>query len=139
MPGAMRALAEMNLVQSRQAYEQSKNALEAALETLGRSFDAVGQGATALNHKIIDMAHRNIGSSFDLAKSLAAAKNLADAAPFYGEMESPVPPGGLPHPGLVLPSLPNNHFQYALTWFGLAAVLIGVYAAWMFGRWRGRE
>jgi surfeit locus 1 family protein len=81
---------------------------------------------------------RNMWFSRDSA-AMAAAKNLADAAPFYVEMESPVPPGGLPHPGLVLPSLPNNHFQYALTWFGLAAVLIGVYAAWMFGRWRGRE
>jgi surfeit locus 1 family protein len=78
---------------------------------------------------------RNIWFSRDSA-AMAAAKNVAEAAPFYVEMESPVPPGGLPHPGRVLPSLPNNHFQYALTWFGLAAVLIGVYAAWMFARWR---
>ena len=84
MPGAMRAIAEMNLAQTREAYEHSKNALEAALETLGRSFDAVGQGATALNHRIIDIAHRNIGSSFDLAKSLAAAKNLAEVIELQG-------------------------------------------------------
>ena len=44
MPEAMRALAERNLAQTRQVYEHSKNALEAALETLGRSFDAVGKG-----------------------------------------------------------------------------------------------
>jgi surfeit locus 1 family protein len=71
--------------------------------------------------------------------AIAAAKGIADAAPFYVEMESPMPPGGFPRPGRLLPSLPNNHFQYALTWLGLAAVLVGVYTAWMFGRWRGRN
>jgi surfeit locus 1 family protein len=81
---------------------------------------------------------RNIWFSRDSA-AMAAAKNIADAAPFYVEMETPVPSGGLPHPGRVQPSLPNNHFQYALTWLGLAAVLVGVYTAWMFGRWRGRD
>jgi surfeit locus 1 family protein len=81
---------------------------------------------------------RNIWFARDSA-AMAAAKNVADAAPFYVEMESPVPPGGLPHPGRVLPSLPNNHLQYALTWLGLAAVLVGVYTAWMFGHWRGRN
>jgi len=84
-----------------------------------------------------DPAH-NLWFARDSA-AIAAAKNVADAAPFYVEMESPVPPGGLPHPSRVQPSLPNNHFQYALTWLGLAAVLVGVYAAWMVGRWRGRN
>jgi surfeit locus 1 family protein len=81
---------------------------------------------------------RNIWFNRD-STTIAAAKNVADAAPFYVEMESPVPPGSLPHPGRVLPSLPNNHFQYALTWLGLAAVLVGVYTAWMFAHWRGRD
>jgi hypothetical protein len=40
--------------------------------------DAAGQGAVALNRKIIDIAQR-INSGFDLAKSLAGAKNLAEA------------------------------------------------------------
>ena len=84
MPEAMRALAERNLAQTREVYEHSKNALEAALETLGRSFDAVGKGATALNHKVIDIAHRNIDSGFDLAKSLAEAKNLAEVIELQG-------------------------------------------------------
>jgi len=38
-----------------------------------------GEGATALNHKLIDILRRNIDSGFDLAKSLAGAKNLAEA------------------------------------------------------------
>jgi phasin len=75
---AMRALAEKNVAQTREFYEHSKHALEAALETLERSFDAVGQGATALNRKVMDIAQCNIDSGFDLGKSLAGAKNLAE-------------------------------------------------------------
>ena len=33
-------------------------------------------------------------------------------------------------------NLPNNHLQYALTWFGLAAVLLAVFAAWVLARRR---
>ena len=75
---AVRALSEKNVAQTREVYEHSKDALDAALETLERSFDALGQGATALNHKVIDIAQRNINSGFDLAKSLTKAKNLAE-------------------------------------------------------------
>lgn len=75
---AMRALAEKNVAQTRELYEHSKHALEAALETLERSFDAMGQGATALNRKVMEIAQCNIDSGFDLAKSLAGAKNLAE-------------------------------------------------------------
>ena len=75
---AVRALSEKNVAQTREVYEHSKDALDAALETLEWSFDALGQGATALNHKVIDIAQRNINSGFDLAKSLTKAKNLAE-------------------------------------------------------------
>jgi surfeit locus 1 family protein len=77
---------------------------------------------------------RNLWFSRDSA-AIAAAKGVA-AAPFYIELEGPEPPGGLPHPARLKPNLPNNHLQYAITWFGLAAVLIGVYAAWLFSGWR---
>jgi hypothetical protein len=40
--------------------------------------DAAGQGAVAFNRKIIDIAQRNVNSGFDLAKSLAGAKNRSD-------------------------------------------------------------
>jgi phasin family protein len=46
--------------------------------TFERSFDAAGQGAAAFNRKFIDIARRNLNSTFDLAKSLAGAKTLAD-------------------------------------------------------------
>jgi hypothetical protein len=48
------------------------------LTTFERSFDAAGQGAVAFNRKIVDIARRNVGASFDLATSLAGAKNLPD-------------------------------------------------------------
>jgi len=62
--------------------------------------------------------------------AIAAAKNLGAVAPFYIEQETPVPPGGLPQPGKLAVSLPDDHLQYALTWFGLAAVLAGSFIAW---------
>ena len=80
VPEAARELAEKSLAQTREAYERSKNALEAALDTMERSFDSLGQGTAALNRKIIEIAHRNVSSGFDLARSLATAKNLAEVA-----------------------------------------------------------
>ena len=59
LPEALGALAEKNVAQTREVYEHSKDALEAALETVERSFDALGQGTVALNHKVIDIAQRN--------------------------------------------------------------------------------
>jgi phasin len=78
IPEAVRALAEKNVVQSREAYDRSRDAFEASMATFEKSFDAAGQGAVAFNRKIIDIAQRNVNSGFDLAKSLAGAKNLAE-------------------------------------------------------------
>jgi surfeit locus 1 family protein len=61
--------------------------------------------------------------------AMAAAKGWGNVAPFYVEQEAPVPPGGLPLPGKLTVNLPNNHLQYAITWFGLAVVLAGVFIA----------
>jgi phasin len=77
-PEAARELAETSVAQTREAYERSRNALEAAVDTVARSFDALGQGAAALNRKIIEIAQENVSSGFDLAKSLATAKTLAE-------------------------------------------------------------
>ncbi len=79
MPEAMRVFAEKNIAQSREIYERSKDALESVLESWERTFDAAGQGAVALNRKVIDITRRNISSGFDFAKSLAGAKTLAEA------------------------------------------------------------
>jgi surfeit locus 1 family protein len=69
--------------------------------------------------------------------AMAAAKQLGPVAPFYVEQEGPVPPGGWPSPARMSVNLPNNHLQYAVTWFGLAAVLIGVFASFVWTRRHG--
>jgi surfeit locus 1 family protein len=43
----------------------------------------------------------------------------------------------LPIGGVTVIDLPNNHFQYALTWYGLALVLLVVAATRLRNRWRG--
>lgn len=68
--------------------------------------------------------------------AMAAARHWGDVAPFYVDQEAPVPPGGLPAPGKIVVNLPDNHLQYAMTWFGLGAALVGVYGFWVFGRFR---
>jgi cytochrome oxidase assembly protein ShyY1 len=57
-------------------------------------------------------------------------------APFYIDQEAPAPPGGLPQAGPLAIRLRNEHLQYALTWFGLAAVLAVVFTLWACGRRR---
>jgi surfeit locus 1 family protein len=52
------------------------------------------------------------------------------AAPFLIDVDAkPSPPGGLPAGGTTRLTLPNRHLEYALTWYGLALTLIGVYLA----------
>ena len=71
-------------------------------------------------------------------KAMAEAKKWNVAAPFYIDQEEPVPAGGLPLPGKLEVHLPDNHLQYAVTWFGLAFALVGVYLFWLFARLRRR-
>ena len=72
-------------------------------------------------------------------KAMAAVRGWTLDAPFYIDQELPEPPGGLPKPGRIEVKLPNNHWQYAITWYGLALALIGVYGAWLAGRLRRRD
>jgi phasin len=78
IPESVRTLAENTVDQTREAYDRSTHAFDASVTTFEKSFDAAGQGAIAFNRKIVDIAQRNLSSGFDLAKSLAGAKNLAD-------------------------------------------------------------
>jgi surfeit locus 1 family protein len=68
--------------------------------------------------------------------SIATAKGWGEVAPFFIELESPQPPGGLPKAGALKVSLRNEHLQYAITWYGLAAVVVVMFAFWLRGRWR---
>ena len=80
VPEAVRAIAEKSVAQTREFFDRSNDALDASVATFEKTFDAAGQGAAAFNRKIIDIAQRNVNSGFDLAKSLADAKNLSDIA-----------------------------------------------------------
>jgi phasin len=80
IPEGVRALAEKTVGQTREVYDRSIGDFEASVATFERTFDAAGQAAAAFNRKVIDIAQRNLDSSFDLATSLAGAKDLADMA-----------------------------------------------------------
>lgn len=56
------------------------------------------------------------------------------AAPFFVEAEAGALPGQWPRGGVTQLRLHDRHLSYALTWFGLALTLIGVYAAYVFSR-----
>jgi len=68
--------------------------------------------------------------------AIAAAKGVGPVAPFFVDQEAPPAPAGLPQVGPIRPNLPNNHLQYALTWYGLAVVLLGAFSFWIASRHR---
>jgi surfeit locus 1 family protein len=59
--------------------------------------------------------------------AMAAAAGLDRVAPFYIDADGAGNPGGWPRGGGTRLSLPNDHLQYALTWFSLAVALIVIY------------
>jgi surfeit locus 1 family protein len=69
---------------------------------------------------------RNRWFWIDLPK-MAAADGLKRVAPFYVDADARPNPGGWPQGGLTRVRLPNNHLQYALTWFSLAVALLVIY------------
>lgn len=62
--------------------------------------------------------------------AIGAALGLKQVAPFVLVALGPET-GALPDPAHHLPQPPNNHLGYALTWYGLALALIGVFTAWV--------
>ena len=63
--------------------------------------------------------------SYDL-EAMALALGL-DLLPVVIEADDAENPGGLPIGGRTRITLSNNHLHYALTWYGLAVALAGVY------------
>jgi cytochrome oxidase assembly protein ShyY1 len=71
--------------------------------------------------------------------AIAAGKGWGEVAPFYVDLESPVPPGGLPSPATPTVQLRNEHLQYAITWYGLAAVVSIMFGYWLATHRRGER
>lgn len=72
-----------------------------------------------------------------VAIAAAAGLPLDRVAPYTVDaVFDPTLPDGLPQGGETRLIFPNNHLQYALTWFGLAAALAGVFAVFARGRLR---
>ena len=59
--------------------------------------------------------------------AMAAADKLDRVAPFYIDADATPNPGGWPQGGVTRLALPNNHLQYAITWFSLAVAMVVIY------------
>jgi cytochrome oxidase assembly protein ShyY1 len=70
---------------------------------------------------------------------LAMARRLGwgQVAPFYIDLEKPVPENGIPKPGPLDVHLRDEHMQYAITWFSLAAAVAIAFMVWWRRQRRG--
>jgi cytochrome oxidase assembly protein ShyY1 len=66
--------------------------------------------------------------------AMARALNWPNVAPFYIDLEQPVPPNAIPKPGPLEVHLKDDHLQYAITWFTLAAAVVIAFGVWMRGQ-----
>ncbi|MGN6481513.1 SURF1 family protein [Luteibacter sp.] len=68
--------------------------------------------------------------------AILASAGLADAAPYFIDADAASAPGrtdgsDAPVGGLTVIAFPDNHLQYALTWYALALLtLVGAWVAW---------
>lgn len=116
-------------------YEMKEPATRAAGEVSGEQA-ITGYARTKLSGKPSMLVPDN-----DLSKNIfywkdldamAASTGLSDLIPFFVDIDASVTnPGGWPKGGVTQFEVPNNHLQYAATWYGLAAALLAV----VFGMW----
>jgi cytochrome oxidase assembly protein ShyY1 len=103
-----------------------------------------GQPVTLAGYIRFPESARALAPQENLAKRLwftrdhlvmARALGWGDVAPFYIDLESPVPASGIPKPGPLEVHLKDDHLQYAITWFGLAGAVMIAFGVW----WRGQR
>jgi surfeit locus 1 family protein len=114
--------------------EQSAAAMQPGRETLpGPVTGVLRKGDKATFVTPANRIGENLWYSRDVA-AMAKALNAPAPAPVFLMLEKPaaLPSGPLPAP--VPTDIPNRHLEYALTWFGLAAALVGVYVAMLLRR-----
>lgn len=83
----------------------------------------------------VDDPEKNIWMVRDPA-AMGATLDVPHVAPFIIDAEPGSFPGEYPKAGATRPDLPNNHLDYALTWFSLAAILLIIYV--LYHRANGR-
>ncbi len=69
-------------------------------------------------------------------QGIARADRVPLAAPAIVEADATPNPGGWPKGGQTVVAFRNDHLQYAITWFALAAVTLGGWLAYHFSRGR---
>lgn len=72
-------------------------------------------------------------------RAMAASAGLPADASILGvfvDADDTPNEGGLPVGGVTIVDLPNNHLQYVVTWYGLAAALAAVLVAWLWRNFR---
>jgi cytochrome oxidase assembly protein ShyY1 len=67
-------------------------------------------------------------------RAMASALGWGEVAPFYVDLESPVPANGIPKPGPLVVRLKDDHMQYAITWFSLALAVVIAFGVWVRGQ-----
>jgi surfeit locus 1 family protein len=58
---------------------------------------------------------------------MAATAGIASVAPFTIEVEAGANPGGMPVGGQTRLTMPNDHLEYAITWYALAIALMTMF------------
>jgi len=71
-----------------------------------------------------------------MARALGWGDGGQPVAPFYVDLEQPVPASGVPKPGPLEVHLKDDHLQYAITWFGLAGAVVIAFGVWLWGQRR---
>jgi surfeit locus 1 family protein len=70
-----------------------------------------------------------------MARALGWGGDGRPVAPFYVDLEQPVPSSDVPKPGPLDVHLKDDHMQYAITWFGLAGAVVIAFGVW----WRAQR
>lgn len=71
--------------------------------------------------------------------AIANAQGIEGVAPYFIDADASVTPSDLAIGGLTVISFPNNHLIYALTWFGLAAMLSAWTTCLFYDDWQRRR
>ena len=83
-----------------------------------------------------DNRHKRLWFARD-HRLMAKALGWGAVAPFYIDLETPEAVNGAPRPGPLDVHLPDDHLQYAITWFALAGLSLFGFGVWARGGRKG--